>query len=57
MEKNLESLNTQGYLFFYASQLMLFVSDIYKHIPIQISNVSGDIDLFKLVGNLSPDSD
>ena len=36
---------------------MVFVSDIYKHIPIQISNVSGDINLFQLVGNLSPDSD
>ena len=35
---------------------MLFVSDIYRYVPIPISNVSRDISLFKLKGVLNTDS-
>ena len=34
---------------------MIFVSDIHRFVPIQISKVSGDINLFKLRGTLNPD--
>ena len=39
----------KGYAYSNASHLMLFA-------PIQISNVSRDINLFKLRGTLGPDS-
>ena len=32
------------------------MSNIYRYVPIQISNVSGDISLFTLVGALNTDS-
>ena len=42
----------KGYFYSNASHIMLFMSDIYRYIPIQISNVSGDKNLFKLKGTL-----
>ena len=35
---------------------MLLMSDVYKYVPIEISNVSGDITLFKVLEALKTDS-
>ena len=42
-----------GYLYSNASHIMPCVSDIYRCVPSQISNVSGDISWFKLIGTLN----
>ena len=44
------------FLYCNAFNLMLFVSDIYRYVLIQISNISGDISLLKLIGVLNTDS-
>ena len=46
----------KGYLYSNAPNLMLFLSDIYRYIQIQINNVSVDISLFKLMGALYTNS-
>ena len=46
----------KGYLYSNVSYQMLSVSYIYRYFPLQISNLSGDIRLFKLIGTLSPNS-
>ena len=38
-----------------ASHLLVFVSDIYRYVPIQISNLSGDISLEQMIGALNTD--
>ena len=55
IQKALKIKICKGYLYSNASHLMLFVSDIYRYVPIQISNISGDISLFKLIGALNTD--
>ena len=42
----------RGYLYSNDFHLMLFMSDTYSYVPIQISDVSGDISIFKLTGAL-----
>ena len=42
----------EGYLYINVSLLMLFVSYICRYVPIKISNISEDINLFKLIGVL-----
>ena len=46
----------KGYLYSNASHLILFVSDIYRHVLIQISNISGDISIYKLIEAFSSNS-
>ena len=46
----------KGYLYFNAFKLMLLVSDIYRNVPIWISDISGDISSFMLIGTLKSDS-
>ena len=43
------------YLYSNTSHLMLFVSDIYRYVQMQVSNISEDISLFKLIGVLKTD--
>ena len=40
----------KGYLHSNASHMILFVSDIYRYVPIWIGNISGYISLFKFIG-------
>ena len=46
----------KGYLYSNASHLILFMSNIYRYVPIQISNVSEDIILFISRRTLGSDS-
>ena len=46
----------KGYLYYSAFHLMLFMPDIYRYVPIHISNISGNISYFKLIGDLNTDS-
>ena len=47
---------SSGYLYSSASHIILFVSDIYMYVPVQINNVSGVITLLKLIQVLNTDS-
>ena len=46
----------KGYLYSNASHLMQFVKDIYRYVPVQINNISGDSSLLKLIGVLNRNS-
>ena len=43
------------YLYSNASNLMLLVSDIYRYVPLNLSNISGDVSLFKFEGVFTND--
>ena len=45
----------KGYLYSNTTQLMLLESHIYRYLLIQISNISRDCSLFKLIGALNTD--